>query len=197
MRFLAALLVAFPVWAQVAVPPLKGRVTDLTGTLKPEQIASLEQMLQSFEARKGSQITVLMLPTTQPLDSVETIRAARSSRIMMFPAPPDREDVVKEDHRIPGPATAPDVTVRVYRPKAAASGPRPGVFEIHGGGFMMGDIAMMDPWCQRVAAEVDAVVVSMSGACPVTVIVSASAPTSSAISRVTNCWVLIRTFWFS
>jgi acetyl esterase len=103
-----------------------------------------------------------MLPTTQPLDSVETIRAARSSdRFAMFPMPPDREDVVKEDHRIAGPKGAPDVTVRVYRPKAAASAPRPGVFEIHGGGFMMGDIAMMDPWCQRVAAEIDAVVVSV------------------------------------
>jgi len=102
-----------------------------------------------------------VLPTTQPLDSVEKIREARSSRIMMFPAPPDREDVVKQDHRIAGPKGAPDVTVRVYRPKAPASGPRPGVFEIHGGGFMMGDIAMMDPWCQRVAAEIDAVVVSV------------------------------------
>jgi acetyl esterase len=102
-----------------------------------------------------------VLPTTQPLDSVEKIREARSSRIMMFPAPPDRADVVKQDHQIAGPKGAPDVTVRVYRPKAPASGPRPGVFEIHGGGFMMGDIAMMDPWCQRVAAEIDAVVVSV------------------------------------
>jgi len=60
------LLLAIPAWAQIAVPPLKGRVTDLTGTLKREQIASLEQMLRSFEERKGSQIAVLMLPTTAP-----------------------------------------------------------------------------------------------------------------------------------
>jgi uncharacterized protein len=60
------LLLAVPAWAQVAVPPLKGRVTDLTRTLKPEQVASLEQMLRSFEERKGSQIAVLMLPTTAP-----------------------------------------------------------------------------------------------------------------------------------
>jgi uncharacterized protein len=66
IKALLILLLALPAWAQVAVPPLKGHVTDLTGTLKPEQIASLEQMLQSFEARKGSQITVLMVPTTQP-----------------------------------------------------------------------------------------------------------------------------------
>jgi uncharacterized protein len=66
IRVLIFLLLALPAWAQLAVPPLKGRVTDLTGTLKPEQVASLEQMLQSFEARKGSQIAVLMVPTTQP-----------------------------------------------------------------------------------------------------------------------------------
>jgi uncharacterized protein len=66
IRALVFLLLGTAAWAEVAVPPLKGRVTDLTGTLKPEQIASLEQMLQSFEARKGSQIAVLMLPTTAP-----------------------------------------------------------------------------------------------------------------------------------
>lgn len=66
IKALLILLLAVPAWTQVAVPPLKGRVTDLTGTLKPEQVASLEQMLRSFEERKGSQIAVLMLPTTAP-----------------------------------------------------------------------------------------------------------------------------------
>ncbi|MFL6204305.1 MAG: TPM domain-containing protein [Acidimicrobiales bacterium] len=65
-RGLLVLLLAVSAWAQLAVPPLKGRVTDLTGTLKPEQVASLEQRLQSFEARKGTQIAVLMVPTTAP-----------------------------------------------------------------------------------------------------------------------------------
>jgi acetyl esterase/lipase len=101
------------------------------------------------------------LPTVSELTSVEMVQAARATRIAMFPAPPDRDDVTKEDVRVAGPKNAPDVLVRVYRPKTAASAPRPGLFEIHGGGFMMGDIAMMDPWCQRVAAEIDAVVVSV------------------------------------
>ena len=61
--FLLALGLA---WAQVAVPPLKERVTDLTGTLTREQQAGLERMLQEFEARKGSQLAVLMVPTTAP-----------------------------------------------------------------------------------------------------------------------------------
>lgn len=66
MRALLLLLLALPAWAQVAVPPLAARVADLTGTLTNEQTASLEQRLQSFEARKGSQIAVLMVPTTAP-----------------------------------------------------------------------------------------------------------------------------------
>ena len=66
IRLLLLLLLALPAWAQVAVPPLKGRVTDLTGTLTREQVASLEEKLRAFEARKGSQIAMLMLPTTAP-----------------------------------------------------------------------------------------------------------------------------------
>lgn len=52
--------------AQVSVPPLTGRVTDQTATLTAEQKATLEQTLQAFEARKGSQIAVLIVPTTAP-----------------------------------------------------------------------------------------------------------------------------------
>jgi uncharacterized protein len=52
--------------AQVAVPPLAGHVTDLTATLTPAQKESLEQTLAAFEARKGSQLAVLLLPTTAP-----------------------------------------------------------------------------------------------------------------------------------
>jgi uncharacterized protein len=60
-----ALLVSLLAWA-VDVPPLKARVTDLTGTLNPQQRAALEQTLAEFEARKGAQIAVLMLPSTAP-----------------------------------------------------------------------------------------------------------------------------------
>jgi uncharacterized protein len=52
--------------AEVAIPPLHSPVTDLTGTLTPEQSATLEQQLRAFEAKKGSQIAVLIVPTTQP-----------------------------------------------------------------------------------------------------------------------------------
>jgi uncharacterized protein len=59
------LLLSLLAWA-VDVPPLKSRVTDLTGTLTAQQRASLEQTLAEFEARKGAQLAVLIVPTTQP-----------------------------------------------------------------------------------------------------------------------------------
>ena len=61
-----ALCWSFIAGAQVAVPPLTGRVTDQTATLSAEQKTNLEQKLQTFEARKGSQLAVLIVPTTAP-----------------------------------------------------------------------------------------------------------------------------------
>ena len=64
----ALLLYAVAAFAQVAIPPLKSRVTDLTDTLTPQQRTLLEDRLAAFETRKGSQIAVLILPTTEPED---------------------------------------------------------------------------------------------------------------------------------
>ncbi len=69
MRFAAAMmlvLAALTARAQVAVPQLTSRVTDLTGTLSGEAVSRIETKLAAFEAKKGSQIAVLIVPTTQP-----------------------------------------------------------------------------------------------------------------------------------
>src|SRR6516164_9734025 len=65
---LLALLIcwAFAALADVAVPQLTGRVVDQTGTLSAGDIASLTQKLTDLETRKGSQLAVLIVPTTQP-----------------------------------------------------------------------------------------------------------------------------------
>ena len=52
--------------AEVPVPPLTGHITDLTATLSAAQKATLEQSLQAFEARKGTQLAVLIVSTTAP-----------------------------------------------------------------------------------------------------------------------------------
>jgi uncharacterized protein len=53
---------------QQPVPQLAARVTDLTGTLTAEQQNALEQKLAAFEAAKGSQFALLIVPTTEPED---------------------------------------------------------------------------------------------------------------------------------
>src|SRR6266478_2182496 len=68
--------------ADVAVPPLSGRVVDTTGTLPSDQIAALTQTLKNLEMRKGSQVAVLIVPTTQP-ETIEqySIRVADAWKI--------------------------------------------------------------------------------------------------------------------
>jgi uncharacterized protein len=58
------LLVGSTFAAQVPVPPLTARVTDQTGTLDAAHVQSLDATLAAFEKGKGSQIAVLIVPTT-------------------------------------------------------------------------------------------------------------------------------------
>ena len=64
--FLLPLLLFGTAQAEVAVPPLTERVTDLTATLDAQQKQTLEARLAAFEAKKGAQLAVLLVPTTQP-----------------------------------------------------------------------------------------------------------------------------------
>lgn len=73
--WLTALLLAFgmlcsPVRAQSlqGIPPLTARVIDTTATLDAGQKQALDAKLEAFEKAKGSQVVVLVVPTTQPED---------------------------------------------------------------------------------------------------------------------------------
>ena len=76
------LLLACTALADVPVPPLAHRVTDLTGTLSAEQKTALESRLAAFEQHKGSQIAILLVPTTQP-ETIEqySIRAVETWKL--------------------------------------------------------------------------------------------------------------------
>src|SRR3954449_4986688 len=83
----ASLLALMLCWAcaalaDVAVPPLTGRVVDKTATLSSGDILSVDRTLKEFEARKGSQVAVLIVPTTQP-ETIEqfSIRVAEAWKI--------------------------------------------------------------------------------------------------------------------
>ena len=99
---LAILFAGALAFAQQPIPPLKARVTDLTGTLSASQIADLDTLLAQFETRKGAQVVVLMVLTTEPEVIEEySIRLAEAWKI-------GRKDVndgailliAKNDHRM-------------------------------------------------------------------------------------------------
>jgi acetyl esterase len=54
-----------------------------------------------------------------------------------------------------------DIPIRIYRPTAAASGPRPVVVYFHGGGFVFGELRGGDWICGSVARDLNAIVVSV------------------------------------
>jgi uncharacterized protein len=64
------------------VPALSSPVTDLTGTLTPDQVAALDAKLRAFEQAKGSQIAVLIVATTEP-EAIEqyAIRVAEAWKL--------------------------------------------------------------------------------------------------------------------
>src|SRR5207244_254047 len=66
LLLLALAAAPVPGRSETAVPELRSRVTDLTGALDRSAQASLEGRLQAFEEKRGSQIAVLIVPTTEP-----------------------------------------------------------------------------------------------------------------------------------
>jgi acetyl esterase len=93
-----------------------------------------------------------------PPMSQQTPEEARAGFALLAAiAGPTEAPVPTEDRSVPGPAG--EIPVRVYRP--SSDEPLPVVVYFHGGGWVIGDIATHDTTCQRLAAAVPAVVVSV------------------------------------
>ena len=86
-------------------------------------------------------------------------RAAALQLLAALEVPPN-PNVVSADRAIPGPQGAPDIMVRVYRP-VDATGTLPGIYFIHGGGMILGNMDGEDPVASTICERVDAVVVSV------------------------------------
>lgn len=66
----------------VAIPKLSQRITDLTETITGGDIKYLEDKLARFEQQKGSQIAVLIIPSTKPEEIEQySIRVAEKWKI--------------------------------------------------------------------------------------------------------------------
>jgi acetyl esterase len=94
---------------------------------------------------------------TPPMSQQTPADARAAFGMLAAVAGPADAPVPIEDRTVPGPAG--EIPVRVYRP--AADEPLPVVVYFHGGGWVIGDIATHDTTCQRLAAGVPAVVVSV------------------------------------
>jgi len=96
----------------VAVPALQHRVTDLTQTLSAEQQSQLEAKLAAFEQQKGSQIAVLIVPTTQPeaieqysirvVDSWKLGREKQDDGVLVLVAKNDRKMRIEVGYGLEG-----------------------------------------------------------------------------------------------
>ena len=106
--------------ALVEIPELKTRVTDLTQTLSSAEQAQLEQKLAAFEQKKGSQIALLIIPTTQPEDiaqySIRVTDAWKLGRekvddgVLVLIAKDDRKMRIEVGYGLEGPI--PDLTAK-------------------------------------------------------------------------------------
>jgi len=120
LLLLASLWQAGAAQALEAIPPLTQRVTDLTSTLTAEQQAGLEARLQAFEQQKGSQIAILIVPTTQPEDiaqySIRVVEAWKLGRekqddgVLILLAKNDRKMRIEVGYGLEG--AIPDVTAK-------------------------------------------------------------------------------------
>ena len=104
-----------------------------------------------------------ILETMPSLDGLtaEGIPAVRVSRAAARPVPRLSDAVERTDYLVPGVAGAPDVTLRVHTPKAAATRPRPCVYWMHGGGYILGTYDQEDERLDRWTQQFDCVGVSV------------------------------------
>ncbi|MDT7583500.1 MAG: acetyl esterase [Pseudonocardiales bacterium] len=94
------------------------------------------------------------LPATEEM-TVPNARAATAGFLALQGEPVEVASVL--DRTVPGPAG--EIPVRVYTP--AGEGPLPVVVYFHGGGWVIGDLEVVDQPCRQLASAAGAIVVSV------------------------------------
>jgi acetyl esterase/lipase len=104
------------------------------------------------------------MPVIDLDDPVVARREFEKLIVAMRTPMPEEELLDIEDRMIPGWEGDPEVSVRVYRPKAVAAEPGttvPGILQIHGGGFIVGSVEAEHAGAVLMAANLGAVLVSV------------------------------------
>ena len=110
-----------------------------------------------------AQAIIEILESYFPRVGTDVLDAAEARRILKEAPLDDVElpDIARVEARtIPGPDGAPDLPVRVYRPRLDAA-PLPLVVFFHGGGWVLCDLDTHEITCRQLANGTDAVVVSV------------------------------------
>jgi acetyl esterase len=103
------------------------------------------------------------MPAIDLDDPVAARRSFEKMLVAMRRPLPEAELLEIEDWLVPGWEDDPDVSVRVYRPKAAAASGEavPGILLIHGGGFVVGNVESEHVGAVLMAVDTGAVLVSV------------------------------------
>ena len=115
--------------------------------IDPESRVPLDQLLEALPGGFNA------------IGDIVTRRATVEAMLAAMPVPPN-PNVTTEDRTVPGPAGEPDISVRIYRP-VNATGTLPGIYYIHGGGMILGNVAGEDANAAMICEQVGAVVVSV------------------------------------
>ncbi len=91
---------------------------------------------------------------------IEVFRSGMSNREFP-PLPPALVAVPCEERYIPGAPGDPDVRVLLYTPPGEAKGLRPGLLEIHGGGYVLGTADLSDAPNRLLALQLGCVVLAV------------------------------------
>jgi acetyl esterase len=115
-------------------------------------------MPYNFDPELAAAIPFLPV-STGPVD-VAASREMMAAVVDMMNVGVDVSDLSIADHNVGGSDPSREIPVRTYRP-AVEAGPRPGILDIHGGGFTTGTVELQHRAVSQMAREVDAVVATV------------------------------------
>ncbi len=130
-------------------------------------MSSIDGPLRGWMPWRSRALAALMRQASHPVDEMtpEQIKRVRAAKMPLrrpftwITGPPaagvdsrDERFVARDGHR---------VRVRVHVPRGVVR-PLPVVLHLHGGGFVIGNIDLYDPFCSRLAAEAEVVVVTVN-----------------------------------
>jgi len=109
----------------------------------------IEGLIETFRKMRGKPV--------QEMTPEEARFAGWSWKYLMG----EPEDVAQVTyHFVPGPSA--DLPARIYRPESAGDTAAPALIYFHGGGFVLGNIEICDPFCRALANRSGCVVISIN-----------------------------------